>query len=113
MALNASRCSSRECNITGYTVDLTLNSGDVTFEIVDDCNTLTSQRLMKLVFQEVAALFYADNDLTESVCGTNCECGFGPAGWDFYFADKRAVMNDTGLSSLAEDSYTITLPPTE
>jgi hypothetical protein len=100
MPLNASRCSNRECHISGYTVVGSENGGVVTFVIQDPCNTLTSQRLMKLVFQKAYNMFIAANELTGSSCEGNCECPFGPAGADFYFATKTMTFEPTSTEGL-------------
>ena len=89
MADDFTRCSSRECHITGY--DVTVDEGTVTdtieFTIVDACNTLHDNCRAKAILVKVYQDYLIDDgvlDDPKAACVYAQKCSSGGAGMAFY-----------------------------
>lgn len=106
-ALDSSRCSNRECHITGYTVNVSLVDTEAVLQVEDPCNTLTSQRLLKQVLQNAYEQVVAANasvltvEAAESACGEgSCDCTFGPHRLTYVFGEKKATFVPSATDGL-------------
>jgi len=112
MAINA-RCSSRECHIDSYVVEVKAGtvSGTVDFTIVDSCNTLHDNCRAKAILLKVYTDWLEDQDESTDVlstCRDNYRCVTGGPGMDYYNYAQKLVVT-TALAA-PESPLDVTVP---
>lgn len=107
---NPSRCSKRECHITGFDVTVTPGTNTVSAVIVDPCNQITECRMAKAILTSALTEFFADEDLTlpDGACKSNC-CD-GIYGAEYVVATNTVTLAFTGIVAGAPVTYEVTPP---
>jgi hypothetical protein len=112
-------CSRKECFIESFDVVVNRTVDTLTFTVDDDCNALTSCRLIKQVLLNALAQFLANatnsevaNDLTANTTGCDCACGYQEI--EYVFDTLSMSFDITHAATTTADSddvvITVTLP---
>lgn len=115
MAADFSRCSSRECHITGYdvVVEEGADSGTVQVSITDPCNTLSrpcdAKAILVKVYRDWVESIAGDTDLI-SACVYNDKCPSGGPGMAFYYGTKTLIVTTSETAPVSPLTTTVALP---
>jgi len=114
-----SRINNKECFITGYDVNVVDDgNGDLLLTVVDGCNSLTNQHLLKTVITLALTQWMTDNGATDAELAALCPpadcncCCKGPADLAITFSSKSAVYpsGSTTAPVAPGDDVTVALP---
>jgi hypothetical protein len=115
MAADFSRCSSRECHITGYDVTIEDNTGGVVkLTLADPCGTMSRACDAKAIlikgYRDWLVQVSATSDPSLATCVFNDKCPNGGPGMAYYHGSRELLVTTSETPPVAPLTATITLP---
>lgn len=111
MPANFSRCSSKECLITGYDVVISdgVANGTIEAQLVNSCNTLHDACRAKAILMR-ALNDWLENEGEAAVTCLNCDCPTGGVGVTFVASSYTLVYTTTVAAPVSPVTVNVPLP---
>jgi hypothetical protein len=110
-----SRCSRRNCHVTGYDVvaEAGAEAGTVQFSLVDPCNTMSDPCRAKAILLKVYRdwlMFLGESDDVLANCKYADGCPQGGPGMSFYYGSMTLVVETALAAPVAPVTVFVELP---